>query len=222
MSRERRDWKKIDPVRYCKENYADLTRAELNKVDGGCYTVLLRRGLLRVAIPVAREYRDWDKIDMVAYVRAHYPGLSRKQLEEVDPGCCDTLRRRGLLEVAIPEKQQRDWGTVDVVAYVHEHYADLTQQQLKKADPGCHEVLRRRGLLRTAFPEKQRRDWETLDPLEYFREHYVGLTRIRLLDADRGCYVALFKRGLLNVAFPLNRNNADLEGMLDDIVGDDE
>jgi hypothetical protein len=156
---------------------------------------------------MAREYRDWSKIDPVEYFQENYEGkiTGRKQLSREDEVLYQKLCELGKLDALLP-KQHRDWSKVDPVAYFQEHYeGKITgRTELKRKDSGLHQKLFKLGALDEVLPDVQRRDWSTNDPDAHFNEHVKGkvASRAELRREDSGLHIKLLRLGVLGRILP--------------------
>jgi len=167
-----------------------------------------------------RKRRDWNKKSPLEYFREHFGDreITRRGLEKEDSGLYNALKRRGLLNEAIPGKLGVTYRGYDSpLECFRENFGDrrdMTRTQLGEEDRGLYYSLMRRGLLNEAIPESYRRDWNKKSPLEYFREKFgdrEGMTRSQLGREDSGLYGALWKRGLLDEAIP-DKAKRDFKG----------
>ena len=146
MRVKRRDWNKIDPLKYFRENYShmNLTRTQLKELDSGLRLILGKRGLIDQAIPERREQRDWSNVDLLKYFKEQFGDrkITRKQLAREDEGLSIQLYKAGLLDEAIPEIQYRDFNG-DPLKYFREHYGNknVTRRWLSKNDQGLYQYL---------------------------------------------------------------------------------
>jgi len=91
-----------DPVKYYNEHYSGMTRTNLSKNNPGLYKQLSRKKLLD-EVPKAvrgaikrRSSKFGD--DPVKYYKAHYPGMTRKELYNKNLSLYQMLSRKGRLD----------------------------------------------------------------------------------------------------------------------------
>jgi hypothetical protein len=220
MSRERRDWNKVDPLQYFKDTYAGKfsSRSEFQKADGALYGKLRSMGMIEQLFPQTVQ-RDWSKIDAVAYFKEKYPAITMPcQLANKDPMLYKRLLALGKIGELMPKgrrvtvtSKHRDWSKTDPVKEFRSRYAGIvkTKKQLMAADNGLYIKLRRMGVLDELLNDT-RRDWTKDDPVGYYLRHYSGKikTRAELISSDAGLYYVLNERKLLGKLLP-DKNEKD-------------
>jgi hypothetical protein len=109
-SPKRRDFSKVDPVKFFKEHYAGkiATRDQLQTKDPSLMLLLRKTGKLDAVLP-ERVYRDYSKVDPVAYFSEHYAGriTTPGQLQKEDSGLFQKLRKMGKLDVVFPSDSKK-------------------------------------------------------------------------------------------------------------------
>lgn len=164
---------------------------------------------------VVRNQVKWAKredksINPLDFFKENYSSrTTRSQLARKDSALYKILRRKNLMDEAIPHFNQaasqrgkflggvekaeaRDFGD-DPVEYYTKHYNGLTRGQLAKEDPNLYQRLRRDELLADVPTANRFID----DPVAYYTEHYDGSTRGELAKEDRSLYQRLRRDGLL-------------------------
>jgi len=178
----------------------------------------LAEGLL--AIPrYSRRRRAWSKMkeeQIVEYamkVMKENGVNGRGELEKIDYGLYNVLRRRGLIGRIGLDEKQRSWSDIsdgEIVEYarrVMEEEKITGRKELQDLDPGFYLVLRRRELLDEVGFEEKRRAWKDMsdeEVVDYARQVMKenGISgRKELQKTDSGLYEILRKRGLLEQAF---------------------
>ena len=195
-------------------------RSQLQKADNGLYESLRTRKLL-AKIDFEDKHRDWFSLgddELIQYAREFMKKkeiTGKYELENVDCGLYEVLRRRKLLaKVGFEQKQRekRNWSTMNNEQLI-QHTQDFMKEngitgkrQLKKADPGLYNTLRKRNLLsKVGFEQKRRefRDWLSLtnDKLIQHAQAFIKekgiIGRHELEKADRGLYNVLRQRKLI-------------------------
>jgi len=227
-SRRRRAWSKMKEeqiveyaMKVMKENGVN-GRGELSKIDSGLYGVLRKRGLLDNVGFVEkkrrkqRSWKDMSDEEIVEYamkVMKENGVNGRGELEKIDYGLYNVLRRRGLIGRIGLDEKQRSWSDIsdgEIVEYarrVMEEEKITGRKELQDLDPGFYLVLRRRELLDEVGFEEKRRAWKDMsdeEVVDYARQVMKenGISgRKELQKTDSGLYEILRKRGLLEQAF---------------------
>jgi len=208
---------------FIKENKIK-NRKSLAKADSGLYFVLRKRNLLDTVIPEKQEYRDWSSIpdkELLSYAKKFIEEntiKNRSGLQKADCGLCNILRKRNLLDAAIPEKRDRrkprSWSSMtddELVSYAKTYIKEnaiKSRRGLEKADRGLYEILRKRNLLASVIPKKRKlRGWSSMSGEELishaktFIEENAIKNRSGLEKADHGLYQVLWRRKLLSAVF---------------------
>jgi len=148
----RRDYHK-NPLEFFRKHskiYQGLTRNELSEFDLGLYCALKRYKQLDKAIPLKKEYRGYT--DSLSYFQANkskYEGMNRSQLRIYDSGLYKSLKKKGLLHKAIPEK----WGSnyrgyfsgLECYLTHLKGYEGLGRWELFNVDQGLYRKMLREG-----------------------------------------------------------------------------
>lgn len=205
-------WKGLsdkEVLNYFNKRYSNrrISRNHLRKESSGLYEVLKKRELLQIAIPISYNYRGFAS--PLEFFKYHYGNhsITRSQLEKLDKGLCDTLRRQGIIDEAIPNKRKiTSFGENPLIIF-QEKYPDqnLTRQELSKKDRSLYQALHRRGLMDIAIPQKRGRSFKGHDSsLDYFNKIYGNqeITRGKLSKIEPGLYDSLRRHGLLDKAIP--------------------
>ena len=162
--------------------------------------------IMNLEVRVKWAERTDRKKDPLDFFREHYnSSTTRSKLSKEDNTLYRILRRRGVLDVAIPDfdakaSENGRRARIEVsrfgqnpLEFYRENYPGMTRGQLQKEDQGLYQRLRRYGLLEEV--PRQRRFVQ--NPLEFYRENYPGMTRGQLQKEDRGLYQRLTNDGLL-------------------------
>ncbi|MBU0533069.1 hypothetical protein KKB44_06270 [Candidatus Micrarchaeota archaeon] len=224
---KQRDWKTmsdaelVEFTRKFMEGRKIYERKKLQKLDGGLYEVLRKRGLLD-QLEFEEKYRDWKEVSddgLVKHARKFMEekGISeRTELRKVDLGLYQVLRKRKLLDkIGFEDKRQkhRNWNSMsdeELVAYGKEFMRKrgiTGRHELEKADSGLYRVLMIREIMNQLEFEGKHRDWASMSDeeiVEYakkFMEEREISRRGKLQKADRGLYEILRKKRLLEDVF---------------------
>ena len=162
--------------------------------------------IMNLEVRVKWAERTDRKKDPLDFFREHYnSSTTRSKLSKEDNTLYRILRRRGVLDVAIPDfdaeaSKNGRRARIEVsrfgqnpLEFYRENYPGMTRGQLGKEDQGLYQRLRGDGLLEEV--PRQRRFVQ--NPLEFYRENYPGMTRGQLQKEDRGLYQRLTNDGLL-------------------------
>jgi hypothetical protein len=105
-----------------------------------------------------RKYRGYDSPLECFIDKYGDKNITRGKLAKEDRGLCDSLRKSGQLDEAIPKTYR---GYDSPLHYFNDKFKDrdITRKQLAKEDSGLYSSLRRRDLLDYAIPEKMRRKY---------------------------------------------------------------
>ncbi len=206
-----------------KENGITKKR-ELNDVDSGLYSVLWKRGLLDLLEfeekrTYWKEISDEELIELAKKVMRENGISGRKELEDINSGIYNNLRKRGLLSrigFERKRKKKRSWNDVsdeellELARKLIEENGICSRLKFKGADSGLHEVLRLRNLLdMIKFKEKRRihaswKDMTDEEIVEFARKLIRDkdiTTRKELRTENHGLLAVLGRRGLLTRAF---------------------
>ena len=166
-----------------------------------------------------RKQRNWKSMndeELISHARKiiEENGIkNRRGLQNIDRGLYGILRKRNLLDDAIPEKQ-RNWSSMrdDALVGLAKSFAKgkgiKNRLSLRKVDDGLYNVLLRRKLLDTVFHEKRKtRSWSSMSDSELIRfaKKFIKENKIKnrknLEREDKGLYSVLWERNLLNAVF---------------------
>ncbi|MFH1684721.1 MAG: hypothetical protein ABH983_00285 [Candidatus Micrarchaeota archaeon] len=176
-----------------------------------------------------RKLSDEEIIDFARRVLKENGITGRKELQDIDQGLYDVLKKRGLLDEVGFERKLRSWNEmtdeeiIEIARRVIEMKQISERKALQKADRGLYVILAKRRLLDDVGFERKIRYWEGMsndEIVEYARKmmkekEITG--RHDLEKADPGLYTVLGKRGLRDdVGF--ERKVRSWNGMSDDDV----
>ena len=145
-----------DTLDHYKKHYRGVTRHQLKKDCPGLHRRMREEGLLK-HVPLAdrseveRGKAPWG-YEPLKFYRENYHGLTRSELEKVEPGLATRLRVDGLMKY-VPKKdlsevaKKRSRYGSDALAYYNDNYEGLTVWELAKACPGLYKRLRKDDLL---------------------------------------------------------------------------
>ena len=147
-----------------------------------------------------------------------YKGLSRTQLEKVDPSLYHALKISGQLELVIPEKLQggRKKGSftksqeeIDRILAAHPAFKGNPTEAAKHL-PWARKTLVKYWVAHDLEVRGANRRIFNGNPLAVFRAHpekYSGLSRSGLVDVDYGMYRALLRADQMDQAIPEKRRS---------------
>jgi len=231
--REYRNWASMsdeDIVEYAKKFILEKSisgREDLNKADNGLHHALRQRKLLgKVGLDMKRrDFASMKDETLVEYTKElmKKKGISgRNELENVDHGLYQALRKRSLLcKIALKNKNggHRDWKSIGdnkLVEYAIEFMKEKGiegRNELEKMNEGLYRVLWRRGLLEKVGFENVQRDWKSMDDSQlveytkkYMKEKVIS-GRAKLRNLDEGLYSVLLRRNLLTLVFSYIENS---------------
>ncbi len=209
---KRKSHRKIkDLLGFYSQNYAGLTRGELQEKDPSLYQRIRKAGLLdQIPLHELSESDVEEKIQkLLQGYESKYKDLTRGELQEKDPSLYQRIRKAGLLD-QIPLQK----STVEaLLAFYDQNYAGLTRGQLQKKDQSFYMRMSRAGLLQHVPTQqseeivKKKQD----DLLNEYHSKYVGLTRGQLKKKDSSLYRKMKRADLLEQVPTMEEQHAEIE-----------
>jgi|GEM_PF-6434728 len=239
------DWKSMtddELISYTINSFPNLkNRQQLRKFDLGLANTINRRELWEKLGFKKVEKVYWHKMsddELLEHFKNEYEGLSRRELEVTDRRVYQALRKRNLIEKAIPETKNKQFPRyffkkmtdAELVDYYKQNYSHVkTRTQLAKECQLLKENLQQRNLLDSVGLEskldnpRNLKDQKDEELVKYFRTNYENITtRTQLARKDWVLYRLLRKRNLLNACFEQNESDS-IDGLLESYVnGSDE
>ncbi len=133
-----------DPLRFYQENYPNVSKGNLYKVDRGLFNLLKRMGLLG-KVPTLAQLKYGE--DPLKFYEDNYKSIGRANLSRKDNHLYTTLKRRGLLE-KIPLKYKPKIIFEDPLKFYEDNYEGVTRGKLQLLNGPLYKALKRRGLLK--------------------------------------------------------------------------
>ncbi|MBU0527726.1 hypothetical protein KKE92_04555 [Candidatus Micrarchaeota archaeon] len=227
---KRRSWKDVgdeeilELAREVMKSHKITSRSQLQEVDSGLCKILRARGLMDEVrfVEKLRRWSDMSDGDLIEFAKRVMKdnGITgKRELENINSGAYNNLRKRGLLDqVGFEEKRRkrRFWNDVsdeEIVGLARkliEENGIRSRLKFKAADSGLHAVLRVRNLLdKLQFKEKSRthtswKDMTNEEIVEFARrliKEKTIVTRKELRTEHRGLSAVLRRRGLLDQVF---------------------
>ncbi len=213
-------WRGLSTVedfqKYCAEHFAGMSRSEIGEADCAFYRAVTVRDLTDAVLPLSKKGVEWRKFtdeELVTHYAEHFSHLSRGQLQydKIHGGSqlYHVLKRRGLLEEAIPETRHRwvDWDVDMFQAYCKEHFFGLSRGQVKEDGPdgrSFYKAVRARKLLDEVFPPSQQRftHFTLEDAQRYYFLRLDGKSRGEVGSLDSGFMKLLRRNGWVDAVLP--------------------
>ncbi len=213
--RDYQDWDVEDFREYYEENYAGMSRGEVQKIDGGFSNALRARGIADEVMPNPKlvQFRGWGAKMFKQHYEEHFSGMTPSEVDKEDPGFYNAVRTRGLSGEIFLIRKRRDyngWELRDFQDFYEKHFAGLCRSEVQAKDIGFYLQVTRKGFTKDVFPERIKGRWEEfdLDDLsDYYQRKHKGKSRSKVQGDDEPFYTTVKKRGLLDAVFPRSQQS---------------
>ena len=215
--KSKRDWKNMsnDKLKeYCNDNYAGMSRNEVQKIDGSFYQVIGNRGLLNELIESKikprREWKSMSNDELKEYYHENYAGMSRSEVAKADSSFYMIVIEKKLFDEGLTESKHRDWQSKsdeELKQHYHDNYSGMNRSEVQKIDGSFYQVIGNRGLLDELI-ERKLIDWEGMSDEkleEHCQENYSGMSRSEVQRECKGFYNIILKREIADKLIPPTR-----------------
>jgi len=206
-------WKLQDYKDYMNDNYAEMSRSEVQEADKSFYGKIRREGFADEVLPESkrRSFKGWTVEDFQKFCNDNYSGMSKSEVEKADGGFYNIIRKEGFIDEVLPESKRRDftgWELKDYVDFYESNYAGMSRSEVNKADGGFYNKIRKEGFIDEVLPKNKKRSfkgWELQDFKDYMNNNYSGMSRKEVQKADSGFYEKVRKEGFIDEVFPKSK-----------------
>ena len=199
-------------------------KSELENAHGGLYCVLQKRKLLgRIKFLKEKKERahgffssmaDAELVDYTKAIMKESGIDGRGNLEKLDSGLYQILRKRGLLDM-VSVRKRAQWKLLNDEELFEQADAIMKEEkigkktELKNSHPALYQALCKRNLIDSLFGTRrlEKRHWKSMRDDELvnyskrFMEERTITRRTGLRKADNGLYNVLLRRNLLDRVF---------------------
>ena len=247
--REHNDWSEWtleDFVTHLNENYAEMTRSQIqDDIEGGgnaFYIAVTARGLKDEVLPKSKSksnrWRGFGEKEFAAFYQDNFPGLTRKQVQK-DAGKLGTsfynaVYLRGLVDKILPAQIRKGWGMYSVQelkCHYHDNFPGMSRAQIandrENGGGGFYNAVISRGLADKVFPKsKGAKKWTEEKIMQVARNIYKTQGKIPtqsfLKKQGHGGFGSAVQKtgGLtkLRLRLELERENSSEKNLLMDLV----
>ncbi|MBT4805484.1 hypothetical protein HON71_04900 [Candidatus Woesearchaeota archaeon] len=212
MSKRRsfKGWELQDFQKYCNDNYAGMSRSEVQRADPGFYQIVRNKGFTDEVLPKSklRDFTGWELQDYKDHTNDNYAGMSRSEIRYIDRIFYGKIRREGFIDEVLPESKKMnytDWRLQDYKDYVNNNYAGMSRTEIEKANSGLYKKIGREGFTDEVLPKSKLRDftgWGLQDYKDYMNDNYAGMSRTEIADIDRIFYGKIRREGFIDEVLP--------------------
>jgi len=171
MSKRRsfKGWELQDFQKYCNDNYAGMSRSEVQRADPGFYQIVRNKGFTDEVLPKSklRDFTGWELQDYKDHTNDNYAGMSRSEIRYIDRIFYGKIRREGFIDEVLPESKKRNftgWELQDYKDHMNDNYAGMSRSEIGKADPGFYRKVRKKGFTDEVLPGSKKK------PNDYWKD----------------------------------------------------
>ena len=100
-------WKLQDYKDYMNDNYAEMSRSEVQEADKSFYGKIRREGFADEVLPESkrRSFKGWTVEDFQKFCNDNYSGMSKSEVEKADGGFYNIIRKEGFIDEVFPKSK---------------------------------------------------------------------------------------------------------------------